>query len=262
VSEPAKRDSVQSIERALATLECMADVGGEAGLIEISAATGLPVPTIHRLLRTLVAVGYVRQEQSRRYTLGPKLIRLGESAQQLVGVWARPLLAELAEVTGETANLAMLDGDVVVYVAQVPSAHAMRMFTEVGRRAPAHCTGVGKAILSQLDESTVRAILSRTGMPAQTPRTITDPDLFVDELAETRQQGYALDDGEQELAVRCIAVPVAQDRPRFAVSISGPDSRITGKVIFGAVPALHQAARRFSEVLGDTAEHARPAAAT
>jgi IclR family acetate operon transcriptional repressor len=262
MSEPGKRDSVQSIERVLAMLECMADAGGEAGLIEISAGTGLPVPTIHRLLRTLVSVGYVRQEESRRYALGPKLIRLGESAQQVIGVWARPLLVELAEVTGETANLAMLDSDVIVYVAQVPSAHAMRMFTEVGRRAPAHCTGVGKAMLSQLEESAVRSLLSRTGMPARTARTITDPDLFVDELAEIRQQGYALDDGEQELAVRCIAVPVVQDRPRFAVSISGPDSRITGKVISGAVPALHQVARRFSEVLGDTAERARPPAGT
>lgn len=262
MNEQPRRDSVQSIERALALLEYMADSGGEAGITELSASTGLPIPTIHRLLRTLVTVGYVRQEHSRRYALGPKLIRLGDSAQQLVGVWVRPYLLELTEVTGETANLAMIDRDVMVYVAQVPSRHTMRMFTEVGRKAPVHATGVGKAILSQLEDDQVRAILTRTGLPARTPRTITDMDQFIEEMGEIRQQGYALDDGEQELAVRCVAVPVVQQVPRFALSITGPDSRITGKVIAAAVPALQRVAGKFAEMLDDTGEHGDRAASS
>src|SRR5262249_58547939 len=89
----------------------MADAGGEVGLSELSASSGLPLPTIHRLMRTLVACGYVRQQPNRRYALGPRLIRLGESASRLLGTWARPHLAHLVEETGETANLALLDGD-------------------------------------------------------------------------------------------------------------------------------------------------------
>ena len=167
---------VQSLERAFDLLERMADAGGEVGLSELSATSGLPLPTIHRLMRTLVACGYVRQQPNRRYALGPRLIRLGESASRLLGTWARPFLARLVEETGETANMALLDGDEIVYVAQVPSRHAVRMFTEVGRRVLPHSTGVGKALLADHPPEEVRALLGRTGMPAATEKTITDPD--------------------------------------------------------------------------------------
>ena len=95
----------------------------------------------------------------------------------------------------------------MVYVAQVPSPHSMRMFTEVGRRVLPHCTGVGKALLSVLPDDQVRAILARTGMPAQTEHTITSPEELVAELAVIRARGYAIDDAEQEAGVRCVAVP-------------------------------------------------------
>src|SRR6185369_8772496 len=121
---------VQSIERAFDLLEMLADAGGALGLSELSTISGLPLPTVHRLMRTLVNRGYVRQEASRRYTLGSRLIRLGEISSQMLGTWLRPFLAQLVRLTGETANLAMLDGDEVVYIAQVPSPHSMRMFTE------------------------------------------------------------------------------------------------------------------------------------
>jgi len=94
----------------------------------------------------------------------PKLIRLGESAAQLIGAWSRPHLTELVQRTGESANMAVLDNDRAVYVAQVPSPYAMRMFTEVGRRVQLHCTGVGKALLMQLPNDNVHALLKRAGM--------------------------------------------------------------------------------------------------
>ncbi len=156
---------VQSIDRALELLEHLADAGGALRLAELEAKTGLPLPTIHRLLRSLAHNGYVRQEPSRRYALGPRLIRLGEIAGRALGSWALPRLTELVAEIGETANMGVLEGDAVVYVAQVPSAHSMRMFTEVGRRVPAHCTGVGKALLSQLGDDEVLDLLRRTGMP-------------------------------------------------------------------------------------------------
>ena len=105
------------------------------------------------------------------------------------GTWARPLLAELVEETGETANLAVLERDEVVYVAQVPSKHSMRMFTEVGRRLLPHGTGVGKAMLAQLPADEVRALLARTGMPAYTEHTFTDPDALLDRPARDRRAG-------------------------------------------------------------------------
>src|SRR4051794_1593707 len=169
-------DGVQSLERAFTLLELMAEDGGEVPLSRLAIGSGLPLSTIHRLIRTLVARGYVRQLPSRRYVLGPRLIHLGESSSRALGTWARPHPSSLVDATGETANLAMLDGDRVVYVPQGPSPHPMRMFTEVGRRVHLHCTGVGKVLLSQLPPATARELLVRGGMPGRTPLTVTDPD--------------------------------------------------------------------------------------
>ncbi|MFE7130459.1 IclR family transcriptional regulator [Streptomyces sp. NPDC057638] len=240
---------VQSLERAFDLLERMADAGGEVGLSELSTSSGLPLPTIHRLMRTLVACGYVRQQPNRRYALGPRLIRLGESAATLLGTWARPHLARLVDETGETANMALLDGDEIVYVAQVPSRHSMRMFTEVGRRVLPHSTGVGKALLAGVPADTVRALLSRTGMPAATDRTITTPDGFLTALAEVRARGYAVDDNEQEMGVRCLAVAVPDSPTAAAISISGPAGRVTDEATERIVPILQEVARELSSSL-------------
>ena len=242
VAQPDRSGGVQSLDRAFALLEHMADAGGDVALSELAVRSGLPLPTIHRIVRTLVASGYVRQLPSRRYGLGPRLIGLGEAASRMLGEWARPQLAQLVDQAGETANLAMLDGDAVVYVAQVPSRHSMRMFTEVGRRVPVHCTGVGKVLLAQLPPAQVHAILTRAGMLAQTPHTITDPDRLARELDRVRHQGYAVDDAEQEVGVRCVAVAVPGGRSTTALSVSGPETRVTWAVVERTVPLLQQAA--------------------
>jgi IclR family transcriptional regulator, acetate operon repressor len=241
--------SVQSIERAFGLLETMADAGGMMGLSQLATASGLPLPTIHRLVRTLVDLGYLRQEPSRQYVLGPKLIRLGESSSHRLSGWARPHLARLVDELGESANLAMLDGDQIVYLAQVPSRHSMRMFTEVGRRVLPHCTAVGKAILSQLGEAEVRELLRRTGMPRHTETTITDPDTFAAQLRDARDEGYATDEGEQELGVRCVAVAVPDVPSRLAISISGPAGRMSENLLGRAVPLLTAAAKALSDDL-------------
>ncbi|MGA5504740.1 IclR family transcriptional regulator [Streptomyces umbrinus] len=248
----AASGGVQSLERAFDLLERMADAGGEVGLSELSVSSGLPLPTIHRLMRTLVACGYVRQQANRRYALGPRLIRLGESASRLLGTWARPYLARLVEETGETANMALLDGDEVVYVAQVPSKHSMRMFTEVGRRVLPHSTGVGKALLAHVPADEVRALLSRTGMPAATDKTITTPDEFLSALEEVRSAGYAVDDNEQEIGVRCLAVSVPNSPTAAAISISGPAGRVTETATERIVPVLQQVAVELSEALASS----------
>jgi IclR family acetate operon transcriptional repressor len=243
------RSGVRSLERAFELLDHLADAGGQLALTELAELSGLPMPTIYRLMRTLVNRGYVRQEPSKRYTLGPRLIRLGETAGRLLGSWARPSLARLVDEVGETANMAVLEGDQVVYVEQVPSRHSMRMFTEVGRRVNPHCTGVGKALLAQIPEATAREIIGRTGLPAHTPHTITDPAVLMAELAKIRQRGYAVDDGEQELGVRCVAVPVLGAPALSAISISGPQGRLPQEMINDVVPIMLRVADQLAERL-------------
>ncbi|MFB4320036.1 IclR family transcriptional regulator [Actinomadura sp. 21ATH] len=239
-------EAVRSLERAFELLEHLADAGGEMALSELTEVSGLPMPTIYRLMRTLVNRGYVRQEPSKRYALGPRLIKLGEGAGRLLGSWARPALTRLVDEVGETANMAILEGDEAVYVAQVPSRHSMRMFTEVGRRVRPHCTGVGKALLSQLPERRVREILGRTGMEPQTPNTFTDPDALVAELARIRERGYAVDDEEQEIGVRCVAVPLPGAPALTALSVSGPSARMKPETVDDVVPVMRDVAKRFA----------------
>jgi IclR family acetate operon transcriptional repressor len=222
---------VQSVERTFELLELMADAGGEVALSQLADTSGLPLPTIHRIMRTLVNGGYVRQQPSRRYALGPRLIRLGETAGRALGAWARPHLAGLTEVVGETSNMAVLDGDEVVYVAQVPSRHSMRTFTEVGRRVDAHTTAVGKAALAELP-----------------PDGTADP-LFQRELGVIRERGYAEDDGEQEIGVRCIAVTVPGAPTGAAISISGPVARMSRIDVAEVVPLMHRVAATLAREL-------------
>lgn len=240
---------VQSLTRAFDLLELMADAGGDAGLSELSDASGIPLPTIHRLMRTLVQRGYARQERSRRYALGPQLIRLGESASRLLGLWARPYLTELVELTGETANLALREGDEAVYVAHVPSRHAMRMFTEVGRRVPLHTSAVGKVMLAQLPSVEVDAILLRSGLRALTDRTITDAAALHRQLADVRVTGYAADVGEYEVGVGCVAVPLPGAFALAALSVSGPAARLTAETRERVAPRMQRVARDLSAAL-------------
>jgi IclR family acetate operon transcriptional repressor len=137
----------------------------------------------------------------------------------------------------------VLDGDQVVYVAQAPSRHSMRMFTEVGRRVDAHCTAVGKAILAQLPDDTVEQVLARAKMSPQTERSITTVDAMRTELNVIRDQGYAVDDGEQEIGVRCLAVAVPGTPSNAAISISGPETRMGMIAVDEVVPLLTKAAK-------------------
>lgn len=240
---------VQSVERVFELLELITDAGGEVTLSELASSTDLPLPTIHRLLRTLVAKGYARQLPNRRYALGARLIRLGEGANKQLGVLARPQLKSLVDQLGETANMAMLDSDMVVYIAQVPSPHSMRMFTEVGRRAHMHDTGVGKAILAQLSNDVVRGIVERAGMPTHTTRSVSNVEELLVDLERIRDRGYSIDEQEQELGVRCFAIAVPDSPTPTAISVSGPVSRVDEKFSARAVPILQDVALAISKEL-------------
>ena len=249
MSERAASGGVQSVERVFELLELITDAGGEVTLSELSASTDLPLPTIHRLLRTLVMKGYARQLPNRRYALGPRLIRLGEGANKQLGALARPQLKMLVDRLGETSNMAVLDSDMVVYIAQVPSPHSMRMFTEVGRRAHTHDTGVGKAILAQLEDDTVRDIVTRAGMPTPTEMSIGNISDLMLELKNIRERGYSIDEQEQEIGVRCFAMAVPGAPTPTAISVSGPVSRVDEEFGRRAVPVLRRAAEAIAAEL-------------
>lgn len=242
---------VQSVSRAFIILETLADAGGLATISQLATTTGLPLATIHRLLRSLVGDGYVRQELSHRYALGSRLIRVGDVARRAQSVWAQPRLQDLVAQIGETANLASLEGDAVVYVAQAPSPYAVRMFTEVGRRVSAHSTGVGKVLLAQLDDDDVRRLVLRTGMPASTEHTITTVSALMQDLDRIRQVGYGVDEDEHELGVRCVAVALHKAPGNVAISVSGPSGRLTRSRVAQIVPVLQLVAAE----LGDNLRH-------
>ena len=236
---------VQTLGRALDLVEAAAAIGGYLTISELADATSLPQPTVHRLLQTLVARGYMRQLPDRRYALGFRLVPLGAAAGRLVGAGAERLLSQVVQELGETANLAILSGDSAEYVAQAPSRHAMRMFTEVGRRVDLHATGVGKALLAQLSDDEVDAVLSRTGLAAHTVHTITALPRLRAVLIEARERGYVLDEQEQELGVRCVAVALPTAAPMVAaMSVSGPLTRMDDALVARAVPVLRAAASR------------------
>ncbi len=243
--------AVQSVERAFFLLEQVAEAG-DLSLTELSALVELPAPTTHRLLKTLVSLGYVRQLVNRRYGLGLGLIRLSDWANTQFIPLARPHLEALARTTGESANLAVLEGNMIVYIAQAPSPHAMRMFTEPGHRAFTHSTGVGKAILAELPSEQVRKIIDKVGMPVATANTITNLAALTKELRVVKDQGYSIDDAEQEVGVRCYAVPVRGLPIPMALSVSGPMFRMSTELGDSVVPLLKAEAEALAtELLGD-----------
>ena len=243
---------MQSIGRAFSLLELMADAGGTLALSQLANQSGLPLPTIHRLLRTLVDLGYIRQESSRHYVLGPRLIRLGDASSKMLSVWARPHLARLVDELGESANLAMLDGDEIVYVAQAQSRHSMRMFTEVGRRVEPHCTAVGKAIMAHMPIDEVREILKRSGMHRHTDTTITDPERvrraarLVGQARIRRRRRRARD--RRALCRRCHPRHIVPTRP-VGIRTRGPGDRPAYREGRAAVDGCGQGTLRRLELI-------------
>src|SRR5690606_1637690 len=221
--------------------------------------------------RSLVGLGDVRDAANRQFSLGPR--HLGQSVEsgRRTGVGATPRLTEAVAEVGASDNRAALGVGESVHGDQVwpappamrlltrvgqgqPSTHLMRMFTEVGRRTPPHTTAVGKAILAGAPEADVLALLRRTGMPGRTPRSITTPQAFLEVLRVTRERGYAVDEEEQEVGVRCVAVAVP-DAPRpMAMSMSGPSARVDDAAVERAAVVLHRVAAALSQDLGGAAE--------
>ncbi len=249
------KTTVQSVERTLDLLEALAEAG-ESGIAQLSVRVGLHASTVHRLLSTLIARGYARQNpQSGRYLLGLKALDVARAVRDHLDLRmeAAPVLHDLMRESGETANLSVLDDHHIVYLDQVTSPGWMlRMFVQVGARAPLHSTAVGKVFMACLPEPELQRLLSSYTLLPFAGRTIVDKGVLLAELEEVRQQGYATDYGEQEEGVSCIGAPVRDYSGRVvaAISISGPWIRITPERVPSLVPLVLQACARLSAALG------------
>ena len=223
--------TVQSLERAFDLLEALAD-GGELGVTELAARTGLVPSTAHRLLTTLATRGYVTQSADNgRYLLGYKVVALSSGLEQRLArlkAVARPHLEQIQRATGETVNLVVLDADRVVYVDQVEGSRSVRMFTAVGTAALAHTTGSGKAILAFGPPEVAAALYDGRELARLTPRTLVTLAALQDDFARIRRRGYAIDNEEHEEGVGCVATPLLDHtgQPCAAISVSGPTARI------------------------------------
>ncbi len=254
---------VQSLERALTILEIMAQEGAPVTVTELSEKVNLKISTVHRLLTTLGHRGYVEQDsESSKYRLGLKLLEIGNAALYYsdIRVLGRPHLEELVNRCNETANLAVLDGSDVVYIDQVESHNMIivKMFAQPGNRGPVHCTASGKTLLAYLPADKLESTLAQLDLVQYTGETITDLNHLRKEIQRVRQDGYALDWGEMEEHVRCIAAPVFNHEGRAvaSISVSGPSNRITSYYMKNElVDILKTEAGRLSHKMGYNGEN-------
>ena len=251
-------DTVQAVSRALAILETLAKEGTPIALTDLAHKVGLKLTTVHRLLSTLMSRGFAEQEQSTlRYRLGLKVFEIGNAALAAMDIRtvARPFLKELVERLNETANLAILDRGEVVYIDQLESTNIVivKMFARIGSRGPAYCTGSGKVLLAGLADEELIPLLDKISLERFTARTITQKDEILAELRKIRGEGFALDRGERDEGVCCVAAPVRnfEQRAVAAVSVSGPTARMQEDVILSRfVPIIKEIAEGISIRLG------------
>jgi IclR family acetate operon transcriptional repressor len=251
--------------RALALLNRVADAPGDgATLTELAQQVGLPASTAHRLLTTLEQEGYVRfGQEGRLWSIGVQAFMVGSAftKSRRLGTLARPHMRFLMESSGETVNLAVEDDGEAVYLAQVECRQMMRAFARPGSRAPLHASAVGKAILSTISDRALSRILHQRGMPRLTPKTITTPAALRIQLAWVRSAGYALDDEEHAVGLRCIAAPIFDETGETiaAISASGPIARIVEERVAPLGALVLETARTISREMGAAPNRGRKA---
>jgi len=225
---------VQSVDRALALLDYLAQEDREISLTEIAKAMGWPKTTVHGLISTLRDRNYVDQSPiTGRYKLGVRLFELGNIVARSweVRSVARPAMQDLNARINEMVQLATESNGEVLYIEKIDSSHMMRIVSEIGARLPMHCTGLGKVLLAYKKPSEVDWIISKHGLRTMTSHTITNREALEKELAKVRRQGFAIDDREIMEGLRCVAAPIfnSDGEVRYAVSVSGMANSLLGE---------------------------------
>lgn len=243
-----------AVEAALSILETLGTVH-EMGVTELAKKLGLGKSSVYRLLATLAGRGYVEKNpQTGRYQLTYRLFAVGSPAADRFGLreTAHPVMQRLAAETGETVNLGVLDGTRVVNLHKVESRHLLRMHMEIGGGVPAHATALGKVLLAGLPPAEVARRLRGRRLTRLTRRTIADRPALWRALARVREQGFAIDDEECSLGLRCVAAPILDHRGSVvaALSISSPSQRLPHAVLSRMAELVRAAAREVSRRLG------------
>ncbi len=243
--------AIQVLERAMKLMDVLAMHSQPVALKDLAAATGLHTSTTHRILNDLVVGRYVDRVDSGMYQLGMRLLELGSLVKRRLNVREVALepMRELHRLTGQTVNLSLQQGDEIVYIERAWSeSSGMQVVRAIGGHAPLHLTSTGKLFLSVADQRQVRAYAMRTGLAGTTRNSITEIDRLERELALVKRHGYARDNEELELGVRCIAAGIYDDTGKLlaGLSLSAPADRLRDEWI----PLLQRAALKISEALG------------
>jgi DNA-binding IclR family transcriptional regulator len=245
---------LSTVDHALSVIEYLSE-RGEAGISEISSDVGLAPSTTHRLIASLARREYlVQNPRTRKYYLGMKIFQLGSAVANRFGIRQAALvnMEKLAAESGETVNLGILDKTNVIYLEKILNDDPIRIELQVGRAVPAHCTGLGKAILAFQPHERLEALLSEIAFDKRTKNTITSREVLRTELERIKKQGYAIDNGELIEGVRCIAVPVFTQNQSVlaAISIAGPTFRLDSKRVKELVHLVRKAADDTSKYIG------------
>ena len=258
-----KRSATPAIAKVVLVVEALAL---EHRLTGIARRTGLPASTVHRVLRELTSLGWVRESDEHDYDLGARLLSLVSRVTDESDVVraARPILQDLCERTGRTIHLGLREGDRAVYVEKLDGRQTYQMRSRIGLPIPLHSTAIGKALLAQLSDGEIRAIAERTGLPAYTARTITDVARLLTKLRQVRALGFAVDDEENEVHTRCIGAVVFDHRgvPVGGLSLSSLAFDLDADHVRQYAPLVVKAARDVSAALGAATEAVRPSPST
>ena len=249
--------AVQSLDRAIALLRLVSD-GSGLSLTEISRLSTLPPSTAYRMLTTLQHHGMLEfDEPTQLWFVGVETFRMGSAflrRRKLVDR-GRSILQNLMVATGETANLALGEADGVVFVSQVETHEAIRAFFRPGTRSPYHCSGIGKALLASRSTRMRQTILGGLLLEPFTPKTLTTLDALEADLAMTGARGFAIDDEERNIGMRCVAAAIFDEfgEPVAGISISGPTVRMTDARLDALGAIVREAASRITLAIGGAA---------
>jgi len=244
---------VSSLAKGLRILELIAEKGALTAS-QVAAYMQTNRAASHRFISTLRDLGYVEKTGDGKFTLSFKTLELGIKKLDRFEIrqYAHPYMQEVALAFKETVNLGHWDGGAVVHLDKINSTEILRMDLGLGAQAPAYCTGLGKAILAYLPEVELDMYLQSVKFEAYTANTIITPESLLDEIARIRSSGYAVDNEELSIGLRCIAAPIIDytGRPSYAMSVSGPTQRMSDERLQMIQETLLSVCRRLASKTG------------
>ncbi|WP_059105721.1 IclR family transcriptional regulator [Shouchella shacheensis] len=246
---------VKSVDRALQIIAHVSKYKQGVGVTELATKLELTKSSTHKLLATLAEHGYIEQErESKKYRLGYKFLELSSILLDSIDLRgeARPFLEELEATTNEVVHLVVYDQGDMIYIEKLEGNETLRTHSKIGRKAPIHCTSVGKVISAYLPTDTRAKLIDKEGLPRHTERTIVEKEAFEQEIENVRLHGYGYEMEENEQGITCIAAPIFDHQGDItaAVSISGPSIRMTRERLQNLSPLIISVGEKISQRIG------------